>query len=217
MTETRSVLGVGLLYCQAALRRLGCNADVRQQYWDKNQVGENQHPHADTGGQGQFANHRNIDDHQDGKADHVRQQRGHSRQEQAAKGVAGGDQTMGASANVLHDAVHFLRTMADADGKHQEWHQHGEWIEVVTEQRNQTQLPDHRHDRTAQHQQRTADAAGVGVDDGCGDKHCGEEEQRDLFQPGDQVADHLGEANHIDLDLGILTLAIALTNLLDRL
>ncbi|MNN70651.1 hypothetical protein D3C81_1865210 [compost metagenome] len=105
--------------------------------------------------------------------------------------------------------------MAHANGEHQERHQHGERIEVVAEQRDQPQLPDHRDDRAAQHQQGAANAAGIGKDDRDGDTHRGQEEQHHLFQAADQVANQLGEADDVDVDLGILALAVALPDLLD--
>ncbi|MNZ27874.1 hypothetical protein D3C78_450960 [compost metagenome] len=123
---------------------------------------------------------------------------------------------MGATADVLHDAVHLLRAMADADGEHQERYQHGERVERIAEQHHQAELPDHRDHRAAQHQQGAADATGIGVDDADRDDHGDQEEHHDLFQAGDQVTDQLGEADHIDVDLGVGTRGVALADLLDR-
>ncbi|MCY1179157.1 hypothetical protein D9M73_195390 [compost metagenome] len=151
---------------QGTLGGLFAHADVRQRHGHQQQRGEDQHGHADAGGNGQVLDHRDIDQHQYGETDGVGQQRGDPGNEQAAEGVARGDQLVGAAGDVLHDAVHLLRGVGHADGEDQKRHQHRVRIDGVTEPGDDAQLPDHRDQRAANHQQGAAHATGVGVDDG---------------------------------------------------
>ncbi|MCY1393796.1 hypothetical protein D9M71_87020 [compost metagenome] len=109
---------------QGPFGRLTANADIGQRHRHQQQGGKNQYGHADAGGDGQVLNHRNIDQHQHGEAHRIGQQRGDTGDEQAAEGIACGNQLVGAARDVLHDAVHLLRRMGHADGKYQKRHQH---------------------------------------------------------------------------------------------
>ena len=68
--------------------------------------------------------------------------------------------------------------------------------------RDQPELPHHRDERAGDHQRRAAHATGVGVDDRGGDQRRHAEEHHHLDQAVDQLADQLGEADHVHLDLG---------------
>ncbi|MCY1519389.1 hypothetical protein D9M68_541390 [compost metagenome] len=107
---------------------------------------------------------------------------------------------MGATPDILHDAVHLLRAVGHANGEDQERHEDREGIEVITEQRHQPQLPGHCDHRTEDHQRGAAHAAGVEVDDGGGDQRGGAEIHHHLYQAVEQVADQLGETDDADLD-----------------
>ncbi|MCY1274621.1 hypothetical protein D9M69_326720 [compost metagenome] len=120
---------------------------------------------------------------------------------------------MGAATNVLHDAVHFLRTVAHADGEHQERHQDGVGVQVVAKQRQHPQQPAHRHHGTEQHDQGTAHAAGVVVDQHSGYEDCDGKEHQHLAEAIDQVANHLGEADYMDTCRIVLVLAANLLEL----
>src|SRR5439155_1934523 len=111
---------------------------------------------------------------------------------------------MRAATYILHDAVHLLRPVRDADGEHQERHQDRERIQLEAEKRHQPELPDHSNDRTGDHQGGASYAAGVSVDDGGGDQGGDTKEGHHLDEPVDQLADQLGEADDMDLDLGRL-------------
>ncbi|MNF75202.1 hypothetical protein D3C84_572600 [compost metagenome] len=197
------------LATQAARGGLAADAEVGQQHRQQHQVGEDQYRHADAGGDRQVLDHRDVDHHQHGESDGIGQQRGEPGEEQAAEGVARGDQLVGAAPDILHDAVHLLRAMGHADGEHQERHQDRERIEVVAQQRHQAQLPGHRDRRAEDHQRRAAHAAGVEVDDRGGDQRGRAEVHHHLHQAIDQVADQLGEADHADLDRPLALLARA--------
>ncbi|MNO84767.1 hypothetical protein D3C76_761180 [compost metagenome] len=108
---------------------------------------------------------------------------------------------MGATSDVLHDAVHLLRRVGHADGENQERHQHRVRIDGITQPGNNTQLPDHRDQRAADHQQGAAHATGVGVDDQQRGDDREAEEHHHLNQAIDQVAHQLGETDHPDLVL----------------
>ncbi|MNS43489.1 hypothetical protein D3C72_758950 [compost metagenome] len=132
---------------QAARRRLGTDTPIRQQHWQQHQVGKDQDRHTNARGDGQVLDHRNVDQHQHRKTHGIGQQCGQSGQEQTTEGVTRGDQLMGAASDVLHDPVHFLRTVGHADGEHQKRHQNRKRVECITEQGDQAQLPDHRNHR----------------------------------------------------------------------
>ncbi|MNO73618.1 hypothetical protein D3C76_645900 [compost metagenome] len=149
-------------------------------------------------------NDLDLDQHQHGKTHGIAQQRRQPGEEQAAEGEARRHHPVHASADVLHDAVHFLRAMAHADGKHQERYQHRIRVQLVVQQGQQPELPDHCHQRAQHHQHRTAQAAGVPEQHGGGDQDRDGEEQQDLLQAGNQVADLFRETGDANVDVGAL-------------
>ncbi|MNZ77106.1 hypothetical protein D3C78_956310 [compost metagenome] len=163
--EAFVLFGTGVDF-QRALGGLGANTDIGQRHRHQQQRGEDQHRDADAGGDCQVLDHRDVDQHQHRKAHGIGQQGGDAGDEQAAEGVARSDQLVGAAGDVLHDAVHLLRGVGHADGEDQKRHQHRVRIDGVTEPGDDAQLPDHRDQRAANHQQGAAHATGVGVDDG---------------------------------------------------
>ncbi|MNQ77084.1 hypothetical protein D3C85_919400 [compost metagenome] len=108
---------------------------------------------------------------------------------------------MGATANVLHDAVHLLRAVRHADGEHQKRHENRIRIEDKAEQMDEAQLPDHRDLRTQQYQQRAAHAASIEIDHECCRHRRDDEISHHLYQPVYQIADQLGKADDLDMDL----------------
>ncbi|MNY15055.1 hypothetical protein D3C86_1482520 [compost metagenome] len=200
------VFGAGVDF-QRAFGRLGTDADIGQRHRHQQQRGEDQHGDTDTGGDRQVLDHRNVDQHQHRKAHGIGQQRGQSGQEQPAKGIARGDQLVSAATDVLHDPVHFLRTVGHANGEHQKRHQNRKRIERVTEQSDQTQLPDHRNHRTQNHQCSAAHATGEGIDDRGGDQRRGTEVHHDQQQTIDQVAHQFGETDDADFDRALALFA----------
>ncbi|MCY1443964.1 hypothetical protein D9M71_604070 [compost metagenome] len=94
--------------------------------------------------------------------------------------------------------------MAHADGEHQERHQHRVRVQLVVQQGQQTELPDHRHQRAGHHQHRAAQAAGVPEQHGGGDQDRDGKEQQDLLQAGNQVADFFRETGDVNVDVGVL-------------
>ena len=201
---------------QAACGGGRADADVRQQHRQQDQVGQDQHRHADAGGQRQVLDHRDVDHHQHRETHRVGQQRRHPGQEQAAEGVARGHQLVRALADVLHDAVHLLRAVRHADGEDQEGHQDRIGVDLEAEGRHQAQLPQHRHQRAGQDQRGAAHAARVVVDDGRGDDRGEAEIQRHAEQAFDQVADQLGEADDVHAHRRRLAVAGDLVLVADR-
>ncbi len=119
---------------QTALGRRRADAGIGQQHRQQDQVGEDQHRDAEAGGQRQILDNRDVDHHQHGEADGVGEQRSHAGEEQAAEGIAGGDQPMRAAPDVLHDAVHLLRPVRHADGEDEEGYEDGEGVELEAEE-----------------------------------------------------------------------------------
>ncbi|MNV48008.1 hypothetical protein D3C71_1398950 [compost metagenome] len=90
--------------------------------------------------------------------------------------------------------------MAHANGVDQKWHQDGIRIELMSQQRQQAQQPDHPDQRAALHHQRTAHATGETVENHAGDQHRHGEESQHRIQAVDQVAHDFGEADDVDID-----------------
>ncbi|MNI21113.1 hypothetical protein D3C73_746180 [compost metagenome] len=199
--EHTAVGFTGLILGNGNSRGFFTDAQVRQRDGNQQELGENQHGHADAGGQGQVADHRDINDHQYRKAHDVGQQRGQPGEEQAAEGVARRHVLVGAAANVLQDAVHLLGAMGNTDGENQERHQDRVRVQVVTKYLHQTQQPDHASHRHTHQQQRAAQAAGIEVDKQTGNHYRGAEEQHHRIQAVDQVTDQLAEADDMNADL----------------
>ncbi|MND79000.1 hypothetical protein D3C80_707250 [compost metagenome] len=63
--------GLGLFSAQAAPRRTGTDAHVGEQHRQQNQVGEDQHRHAQAGDDGQVLDHLYLNDHEHGKTDRI--------------------------------------------------------------------------------------------------------------------------------------------------
>ncbi|MNI12071.1 hypothetical protein D3C73_652390 [compost metagenome] len=198
--EAFVVFGAGVDF-QCALGGFGANADIGQCHRHQQQRSEDQHRDADAGGDRQVLDHRDVDQHQHRKTHGIGQQRGDAGNEQTAEGIARSDQLVGAAGDVLHDAVHLLRGVGHADGEDQERHQHRVRIDGVAEPGDDAQLPDHRDQRAADHQQGAAHATGVGVDDDQRRDDGQAEEHHHLDQAVDQVAHQFGEADHPHLVL----------------
>ncbi|MNZ69621.1 hypothetical protein D3C78_879280 [compost metagenome] len=130
---------------QATARTSGADADIGKQHRQQDQVGEDQHRHAEAGDDGKVLDHLDTDDHQHRKTHCITQQRSEPGQEQPAEGEARRHQAVHAAADVLHDAVHLLCAMAHADGEHQKRHQHRVRVQFVSQHRQQAHLPDHCH------------------------------------------------------------------------
>ncbi|MNP15794.1 hypothetical protein D3C76_1081650 [compost metagenome] len=113
---------------------------------------------------------------------------------------------MSAASDVLHDAVHLLRAMGYANGKHQERYQNRKRVQREAEQRHQSQLPDDCDHRAQDDQRRAAHAPSEVEDNRRGYQCGGAEIQHDLHQSIDQVADQFGEADHANLDRALALL-----------
>ncbi|MNF67853.1 hypothetical protein D3C84_496810 [compost metagenome] len=199
---------LGLLAFKASLRCRRAYPDIAEQDWQHNQVGQDKYGDTDTGNQCQILNHFDLDDHQHGEANRIAQQRCQARHEQAAEGETRRNDLVQPATDVLHDSVHFLRAMAHADSKHQKGNQYRIWIELETQQGDQTQLPDHRDHGASHHQEGAASAAGVPEQYRRGNcQRCGEKAEY-LLHTSQQVAYHLGKAGDMDAD-GIALIFLA--------
>ena len=91
--------------------------------------------------------------------------------------------------------------------ENQEGHENGEGIKPVARQGEQSELPDHRHKRAHQRQNRQLETAEV--EDQQDEGHAqGHEEVHDHFHRGiGDIPDHLGEPEDVNLDLVVLKLA----------
>ena len=193
--------GLVLLLLEAVRGGPGAHAGIGQQHRQQQKIGEDQHGDADARGQRQFLDHRDVDHHQHGEAHGVSEQRRDAGEEKPPERVARRHLLVRASTDVLHDAVHLLRAVGDTDREHEERHQDRERVELEAEQRDQAQLPHHRHQRAGDDQRGAAHAARVRIDDRGGDQRCAAEKHHHLEEPLDQLADQLGEADHVNPDL----------------
>ena len=180
------------------LRTLLAHPGIGQGDGHQDQVGEDKHQHADTGGDGKVLDYLDLDDHQYCETDTVREQRGDTRQEQAAESIARRHIGHGTAADILDDTVQFLGAVTHPDGKHQEGHQDGKGIQFIAQGRQDAQLPDHRYQGTANDHERGAKALGIHVQQDNGDHHRYAKEGHHREQAVDQVADQLGEADDVN-------------------
>jgi len=107
-------------------------------------------------------------------------------------------------AGLQGDTVDLLHAMGNTDGENQERHQHRIRVQPEAEEVHQPQLPDHRNQGGAQHRDGAAQAVGEPQQQNQGDDECDAEEQHHHYQAVDQVADLLGKAHDVDLDVGVL-------------
>ncbi|MNQ04733.1 hypothetical protein D3C85_174520 [compost metagenome] len=201
MPQEAAILFAGAVLLDGDARGLLAHTDIGQRDRNQQQFGEDQHGHADAGGDGQVADHRNIDDHQHGEPDYIAQQCGEPGEEQAAKGVARRDVLVGAAADVLEDAIHLLRAMGNPDGEDQKRYQNRIRVQLVAEQLHQPQQPDHPRHRDTHQQQGAAQATGIEINEQRGDHHRGAEEHHHGVEPIDQIAHQLAEADDMNPDL----------------
>ncbi len=124
-----------------------------------------------------------VDRREHREADHVGHQRREARHEEAPERVARGHEALGAATDVLHDAVHLLGAMGDADGEHQERHEDRIRVEVEAQERHDPELPGHRHERAADHEGGAARAARVGEQDQRRDEGGDREERHHAREP----------------------------------
>ena len=106
-----------------------------------------------------------------GETDTVREQRGDTRQEQAAESIARRHIGHSTAADILDDTVQFLGAVT-----HPGWQTPGRapgWkrTQFIAQGRQDTQLPDHRYQGTANDHERGAKALGIHVQQDNGDHH----------------------------------------------
>jgi len=106
------------------VNRLLPGANVGKHHRHNHQIGENYYRHPDTGGKRQFANHANIDHIERQEADRVADQRDTARHHQCRQRCQCCLTRAKVAGQIIQEAVDDLHTMADRNGKHQEWHQH---------------------------------------------------------------------------------------------
>ncbi|MNZ42087.1 hypothetical protein D3C78_596540 [compost metagenome] len=107
-------------------------------------------------------------------------------------------------ARLQGDPVDLLHAVGNTDGEDQERHQHRIRVEPEAEEVHQAQLPDHCHQRRAQHGDGTAQAVGEPQQEDQGDDEGDAEEHHDHHQAIDQVTDLLGETDDVDLHIRVL-------------
>jgi len=201
------VFGCGLLATEAALGGFFVDADEAEQQREHDEVGEDEDEDAEAGDDGEFLNRLDVDQEQNREAHRVTYEGGEASQKKAPESKAGGDEIFAAAADVLHDAVHFLRAVTDADGEDEERDEDGIRIEIETKTGQATELPENGGERAGEDQDGAADAAGEPEDDGGADGDGDGEEEDDLVQIIDEVANHHGEADGADGDaLGVVLL-----------
>ncbi len=190
-------------------RRIGvalADVEVRSRHRQHHQVGDDLVGHAQRGGDRQLAHHRDRDEQQGDERYEGGHQGQRARNQQAGEAVAAGV-VVGAAVRYLpHDEVDLLHTMRYADGEHQEGHEHAERIQAEAEQLERAELPHQRGERAHDRQQREAHRPAVPVHrQRRQHQGYGAELQHRARAVGD-VADLLGEADDLDLEIRILEL-----------
>ena len=130
------------------------DTDVGHQNRQQHQVGENDHTHTDRGSDTQLANNFNFDQQQGNETHRIGNQRHDTRDIQRPECTAGGRIGVIGVAIFNGHAVDDLHTVGNTDGKHQKGYQDRIGIQTKAHTAQQTQLPDHRDDRTHQGGQR---------------------------------------------------------------
>ena len=179
----------------------------------QNQVGYDNDRNTNTGRYGQITNDINLDEQQRQEAKRIRNQRQHARDIKRPECQARRRHRIKALGGLGCHGINNLHPMTDADREHQERHQNRVRIQPITQQTQNTQLPEHRHNRGQNRHERAGNAARVP-----------EQQQRrqnngNARKPGDgtdtlnQITDFFGEADNVDLDVGVFVLVL-LTHLL---
>src|SRR5690606_29456740 len=169
---------------------------------------QNDHCHTQGGTDRQFANHPDVDQQQRHETYGIGSQRHHAGHEQLAERQACRDQRVVGFARRHGDAVDFLYAMGNADGEDQERYQHRIGIETKTQGVQQAELPDHGDQRRHHHRHGALHTASEPQQQCQRDADGDEEEQRDAHQPIDQITHLLGEADDMDLHVGVLRLVL---------
>src|SRR6185369_16796948 len=91
-----------------------------------------------------------------------------------------------------------LRTVADADREDEEGNEDRERVELEAECGDDAELPDDGDERAGEDERCRANAARVEPDDRRGDRGREAEVEPDLEQAVDEIADQLGEADHLE-------------------
>ena len=96
--------------------------------------------------------------------------------------------------------------MRHADREDEKRHQHRERVQPVSQQRQRSELPDHRCQRAHEGERRQRPRARVAVDRQRRQREREHEEPDDALGTVGDVADLLGEADDLDLELRCLVL-----------
>jgi len=196
----------GALHAQAqgAVDEALVEAEIRGRHRQHDQVGDDLVGDADRRGDAQLADHRDRDQGQRGEADEGGHQRHGAGDEQAAETAPRRRGGVVAGADLLGDVVDLLHAVGDADGEHQEGHQHGKRVEAVAEQLQRAELPDQRDQRAGHRQHGQRQRARVVEHRGGGEQEGQREELHHALGALGDVADLLGEADDLDLEAGVL-------------
>jgi hypothetical protein len=177
-----------------ALGVAGIERHVRQRDRQQHQVREDDGRHTDARRNRDFLDDPDLDEQNRDEPDHVRGQRGPSRQEQPPEAVARRRHAVGAGG---HERADHLHAVAHRDGEHQERDQDRHRVDPESEQVDHAELPDHRQGRAAQDQERQPVRLGVQEHEPAGQEEAAEEEQHDPLGTGGHVAHHLGEPDDV--------------------
>ena len=189
---------------QGCLALPGMKPDVGEQHRQKAQVGEDDGGDAEAGGDGDFLDHRHLDERDGHEAHGVGSKRHGAGQQQAAQAVARGRQRLGTrNCFGAHRADH-LHAVADPDGEHQEGHEDGDGVDAEAEADEGAELPDHRNQGAGQQHGGEAQGAGVDVDEQGRDRKGDDEEQHHAHGARGDVAHHLGEADDVQIRNGVV-------------
>ena len=100
-----------------------------------------------------------------------------------------------------HPGAYFLHTMADTDGKNQEWRQNIHWVQAVAQQAQRAHLPDHSDQGAGQWQYGQPDGPRIQVQQNSRDHKGNQEKPDDGLGPIGYIADDLGKTDDMNSEI----------------
>ena len=210
----RSVMRESLLQCAVSFawrtstraRYWSSHLHPRHQHRQQDEVGEDHDGHANAGGHRHFLHHLHGDQQDGDETDQVGQQRDDGRHQQLPEGLARGAHAVDACDRGLLDGADLLHAMRHANGEDQEGNEESQRIDAVTEQHQRAELPRHRHEGAHDGHHRDLQRLHVVPDGEQREQDRDHREHDDGHRAIRDVANHLGETDHVHVDARSLRL-----------
>ena len=120
----------------------GRQTQIREQDGQQEEICDDDHRHAQTGGDGEFVNRRDFYHHHRDETDDVRHQRDDAGDDETLEGEQCGRRAIVTGENLIAEGADFLNAMAHADRKHEERDQNRKRVDPKAERGQAAQLPD---------------------------------------------------------------------------